>query len=97
MARTLVPWHVKPIGFAIRIFLQYEGRASAYDFYREYKEYRNLTYNTVLSYFGMLKKGGLIVHVETVEGRGRYPRKLYSLVKRRLTDSLWKNPQGVWG
>jgi len=83
-------------GMAIREYLLQVGVGCPYEFYKCFKKVKpNTSYGSVVRYFWMLKKLGLIEVVGTEDRGYGIPRKLYRLVPGREDDPAWFRPQIV--
>ena len=91
-------YHIYPVSMAIRAYLTKEGEASPSAFYKDYKPFKPTTsYNSIVRYFWMLKKMGLIVKVRREKGFAPIPKSIYKIVRDLLDDPRWKSPQkAMW-
>lgn len=88
-------WMIYPVGLAIRNFLLAKGEASPYDFYKAYRTFKPTTsYLSIVKYFYILERLGLIEHVKTVtSSKGGFPKKLYRIVPGMEKRDEWRHPQ----
>jgi hypothetical protein len=81
-------------GLVIRDFLLENGEGSANDVLRVLRTTKKKTsYNSVIRYFWILKKLGLIQPTRREMGRGPIPKQLYRIVPGMETDDRWSAPQ----
>lgn len=81
---------------AIRMLFEEYGMVSPYEAYKKLCLEMELcqNYHTILTYFHILKKIGLIRHVETEKpSHGGKPVKLYEIVPGREDDICWEAPK----
>lgn len=79
-------------GLAIREYLDYVKVGYPYEFYVCFKKYKPSTsYQSVVRYFWILKKLGLIRETGTEKGNAPIPRKLYEIAI--YDDPRWYAPQ----
>jgi hypothetical protein len=71
---------------------------SPYDFYKCFRRVKPTTsYKSVVYYFYLLHKAGLIERVGTApSSRGGIDKSLYKVVETRLTDEGWLHPQQIF-
>lgn len=79
-------------GLAIREYLSYVKQGYPYEFYVCFKKVKPSTsYSSIVRYFWILKKIGLIREVGSEQGNAPIPRKLYEIVI--YDDPRWFAPQ----
>jgi hypothetical protein len=88
----------KLTGLAIREYLLAKGTGSPYDFYKCFRRIKPTTsYKSVVYYFYLLHKAGLIERVGTApSSKGGIDKSLYKVVEARLLDDGWLHPQQIF-
>lgn len=79
------------LGLAIRNYLLNTGAGSPYDFWKAFC--KDINYMTVLRYFYILKRLGLIEVAYTQERSGTAYKTYYKIVEGKEDDPCWSRPQ----
>jgi len=88
----------KYTGLAIREYLLSVGAGSPYDFWKCFRHVSPRTsYGSVIRYFYILKRAGLIEPVGVVDSYKKgIPKTLYRIVPGRESDEGWFHPQQIF-
>jgi len=83
-------------GLAIREYLMHVGEGYANEFYRCFKKIKKkVSYQSVVRYFWILEKLGLIELVRFEIRGSKFPVKYYRIVPGKENDPRWLHPQSA--